>query len=454
MDYETLRDRHAQQLAKLLPEYIERTRWPAERLRDERERQLRSLIRIAKEHSPWHAARLAHVDADRVTEADLPSIPPMTKQDMMDNFDAILTDRRLTRAAVEAHLDTLTEDAYLLDEYHAIASGGSSGLRGVFVVGWDAWITANLSFVRFRRRIQIADPAIGLGAPTAQIAAGKATHMTYAMARTFGAVANTTPVPATLPLPEIVARLNALQPVIIGGYPTMLYALAGEAMAGRLRITPKIIGPGSEPLLPEMREAMEEAWGAPILNVLGTSEGVAAGGCGQGAGMHLCEDVAIFELVDGDGNPVPPGVRAAKMYITNLYNTVQPLIRYELTDEATLIDGACPCGSGMRRIDDIQGRTDDVFTYGDGLVVHPLVFRSRLGHERNIVEYQVRQTTNGADISARVLGPVDTAALSSSIEHDLRASGLPTARVSIEIVDALDRQQTGKLKRFVPLTKH
>ncbi len=169
--------------------------------------------------------------------------------------------------------------------------------------------------------------------------------------------------------------------------------------------------------------------------------------------MHLGEDTAIFEFVDNEGRPVPPGVRAAKMYITNLYNHVQPLIRYELTDEATLLDEPCPCGSVLRRIDDIQGRTDDVFTYAGNIVVHPIVFRSRIGHERNIVEYQVRQTASGAEIGVRTLGPLDTDALAASLENDLAASGLPQPRVAIRTVESLDRQQTGKLKRFVPLSE-
>ena len=345
-DYETLRQQHVQLWGELQPQYIERIRWPAERLRAEREQRLRELIRVAKERSPWHRARLAHIDADRVTEADLPSIPPMTKQDMMENFDEVLTDRRLTRDAVEAHLEGLSEDAYLLDEFHAVASGGSSGTRGVFVYGWDAWAIANLTFVRFRRRMMQADPEIGIDAPAVMIAAGKATHMTYAMGRTFGRSANVTAVPATLPLPEIVSRLNDIQPVVMNGYPTMLYALAKEASAGRLRVRPRIIGPGSEPLLPEMRLAMEEAWGCPILNVLGTSEGVAAVGCGESRGMHLADDAAIFEIVDSGGQPVAPGVRGAKMYITNLYNHVQPLIRYELTDEADAHRRALPVRLG------------------------------------------------------------------------------------------------------------
>jgi len=450
-DYETVRQRHVERFAQLQPEYIARIGWPAERLREERERRLRELIRVAKERSRWHQLRLSHIDADSVTEADLPSIPPMTKDDMMQNLEGIWTDRRLTRDAVEAHLDALTDDAYLFDEFHAASSGGSSGTRGVFVYGWDAWVIAYLTFVRFRRRLMQSDPEMGLMAPTVMVAAGKATHMTYAMARTFRGGANVTAVPATLPLPDIVARLNELQPLGITGYPTMMYALAKEAASGHLHIKPRLVGSNSEPLLPEMRRAIEDAWGYPPVNVFGTSEGAAASGCGQSAGMHLGEDTAIFEFVDDSGEPVPPDRRCAKMYVTNLFNHVQPLIRYELTDEATLLDKPCPCGSAMRRIDDIEGRMDDIFTYPGGIVVHPIVFRSQLGHERNIVEYQVRQTAWGAEISVRTLGPVDTAALAAAIERDLTASGLANARVSIFSVESLDRQQTGKLKRFVPL---
>ena len=80
------------------------------------------------------------------------------------------------------------------------------------------------------------------------------------------------------------------------------------------------------------------------------------GSCSAGRGMHLSDDLFVIEPVDGQGDPVPPGERAAKVYVTNLYNRVQPLIRYELTDEITVLDGPCPCGVTLLRIDDIQGR--------------------------------------------------------------------------------------------------
>jgi phenylacetate-coenzyme A ligase PaaK-like adenylate-forming protein len=77
-----------------------------------------------------------------------------------------------------------------------------------------------------------------------------------------------------------VAGLNAYQPLALMGYPSMLVLLAAEARAGRLRILPRRITTTSEPLLPEVRQALTEAFCAPVANMYGTSE---AGPVGVGA---------------------------------------------------------------------------------------------------------------------------------------------------------------------------
>ena len=242
-----------------------------------------------------------------------------------------------------------------------------------------------------------------------------------------------------------------MQPAILRGYPTALCALAAEARARRLHIAPRVVRAQSEPLLPKMRRTIEDTWGRPVGNGYGTTEGAAASSCGQGRGMHLNEDLCIFELVDEVGKPVPSRERCAKLYITNLSNLAQPLIRYELTDELTILDEPCPCGSAFRRVDDIAGRSDDLFTYPGGVVVHPLVFRSPLGRERHVVEYQVHQTPRGAAIQLRTDGEVDVAALSQRIADALARADIMEPQVSVARVDTFERQVTGKLKRFFPM---
>src|SRR5207245_2760474 len=123
-----------------------------------------------------------------------------------------------------------------------------------YVYGWDAWPVYFLTLVRFRLRYRQAHPQIGLTRRGAAVGAGSAPYLTYVLPTTFLGRAATTPVPATLPLPQIVERLNALQPTVLDGYASMLSLLAREALAGRLRITIRMLGPNSEPLLPEMRE--------------------------------------------------------------------------------------------------------------------------------------------------------------------------------------------------------
>jgi hypothetical protein len=58
----------------------------------------------------------------------------MTKAEMMAGFDQVVTDPRLARGRVEAHLAAAQHEPRLLSgEYVCLATGGSSGLRGVFV---------------------------------------------------------------------------------------------------------------------------------------------------------------------------------------------------------------------------------------------------------------------------------------------------------------------------------
>jgi len=136
--------------------------------------------------------------------------------------------------------------------------------------------------------------------------------------------------------------------------------------------------------------------------------------------------------------------------VTSLTNTTIPLVRYELTDEVTRLAEPCVCGSCFGSVDDIHGRLDDTFYFG-GVAAHPHVFRSPLGRRPNIVEYQVRQTPVGAAVAVRCTGAVDLDALRDDIAAALEQLGVRAPEIVVTAVDRLDRQATGKLRRFVPL---
>ncbi len=442
--------RHRADWATALGPHLERLSWDRPQIEAHQTAALRGLVGHAQARSPWHRARLGAVDAATLQLDDLASLPTMTKADLMGAFDEVVTDDRLRLADAEDHLAGVQGDGYLLGDLHAVASGGSSGDRGVFVYGWEAWIDVHLGLVRRLIHDAVADglsslPEVGL------VTARDATHMTTAVAATFASDAVVVhPLPVSLPLREIVAGLNAAQPGNLTVYASMLGVLVEEAERGRLRIVPRRIVTTSEPLLPEVRRRAEAVLGAPGANCWGTSEGgIVAVGCWQAGGMHLSEDLVIVEPVDAEGRPVAPGVTAAKVLLTNLFNPLLPLIRYELTDEVVVLDEPCPCGSAYRRVDDIAGRTDDLLVYA-AATVHPHVVRSVLGHHPEIAEYQVRQTPAGIEVLLTT--EVDGPAVAAELEVALAAAGLPGPEVTTRRVDRLPRHpRTGKLSRFVPL---
>src|SRR5207247_1234459 len=79
-----------------------------------------------------------------------------------------------------------------------------------------------------------------------------------------------------------------------------------------------------------------------------STEGLTGSSRPDEVAIAFAEDGCIVELVDDDNRPVPPGTPSAKVLVTNLYNRVQPLIRYDITARF-VADPPAPTGPGHRR---------------------------------------------------------------------------------------------------------
>ena len=432
---------------------VSRLRWSADRLAAERERRLRELLAWSVERSPFHRERLVRVDISRFTEADLPSLPIMTKADLMGNFDEVMTVPALTLEVVNGHVEDLHDDDYLLDEYRVVATSGTTGARGLFVYGWEDWNT--LVLIATRWGVRNGD-SLPLNACVGSLFASDAKHVAGALVAFLRDLAgddasSVTQLPASLPLPDIVAGLNTAQPLVLQGYPSVIRLLAREAKAGRLRISPKNVSTCGEQCTDEVRAAAADAWGVEIYDYWGCSEGAYAFPCEAGAAMHLPDDLVIIEPVDTQGNVVPPGQPADRVLLTNLYNRTQPLIRYEIKDAMTVVAGSCECGCAHRRITDVVGSTDGFFVYGGGAAVYSLGIETVLLSDPRVVEFRVTQTTRGADISIASKGECNVEGLKRRLVDLLTKAGLADPQVNIREVSALDRLWSGKVRKFQPL---
>jgi phenylacetate-CoA ligase len=438
------------------PASIERLRWTRTQIEARQRDGLRALLTHAIDHSPFHRRRLRDVEVGRVGLNDLGQLPVMTKAEMMDGLADVYTDRRLTPDLVERALSmTTSAPVPVLGEYFALTSGGSSGQRGVFVFDRRAAVQFVASLTRAlltRITAQGGPPPGGLriamvGAPSAVHATGAAQALTEGADMPFHFLS----VPATLPLAEIVERLNDLDAHALAGYPTMLARLADERAAGRLRISPKMISSTSETLHPSLRETVRAGFGAPITDMFGSTEALVGISPPDDPVLVFNNDVCITELVDDDNRPVPPGTSSARVLVTNLSNFTQPLIRYEMTDSFVRHPdavGESECGH-LRAT--VVGRSDEVLRY-EGIEIHPIVVRSVLVKSPDVIDYQVRQTDRGIDVVTVATATLDVDHLRGCLTDALDSAGLADAQVTLRAVGALQRhRETGKVQRFVPL---
>jgi hypothetical protein len=126
--FDSFRRRAQRALFASLPDHIDRLDWDRARILTEQRERCRALLAVAKEQSPFHAGRLRGLDPGTFELDDLVRLPVMTKAEMMDAFDDVVTDHRLNRAIVEhAVAATTTEPVPIAGDHVVLTTGGSTG---------------------------------------------------------------------------------------------------------------------------------------------------------------------------------------------------------------------------------------------------------------------------------------------------------------------------------------
>jgi phenylacetate-CoA ligase len=261
------------------------------------------------------------------------------------------------------------------------------------------------------------------------------------------------------PVDEIVQRLNDFQPTFITGYTSSLEFLAREQEAGRLKLREggklEQMNSMSEPLPAAVAHRIESAFGVHVTNSYSMAECMALScGCPVCRGSHLNNDLAILEAVDADNRPVPNGTPGSKVLLTNLYNFVQPIIRYEIDDIVTLSARPCACGNLLPLIESVGGRAkDQLWVQIDGrsrdLPIY--VFLAALDNETNLAEHQILQTGVNTFVLRAVAQPgkqLSAEGLRKYVNESLTAEGLGgVINLEIELVDRILPDKAGKVSR-------
>ncbi len=351
--------------------------WRAERegeagLALRRERRLASLLRHARAESPFYRRLYGGLPTDNVALRDL---PPVTKPELMAAFDDWVTDRRVTRADVEAFVaDPALVGTLYRGELFACTSSGTTGRPGLFlhdqhaiavyralvIVRIDlAWLNAGqwlrLAGRGFRWAAALGTGGHFAGAGWMELDRRRSAWRSRAY-RVFS---------VQRPLAELVAQLEAFDPAILTGYPSALELLADEQARGRLHLRPVFAEVAGESMTPDAGVRMAAAFDCPVHNAYGASEFPFFAFSCVHDWLHVSSDWVILEPVDEYFRSTSPGEPSHTVLLTNLANRIQPIIRYELGDSVLARPDPCPCGSLLPAIQ-VAGRCDDVLRLGTG----------------------------------------------------------------------------------------
>lgn len=253
---------------------------------------------------------------------------------------------------------------------------------------------------------------------------------------------------------------------------TPSYALRIGEVAKQMGIDPrtdlqvKIGLVGSELLTEAMRAEMHKLWGDDMLvtSNYGMSElmgpGV-SGECEQLCGMHVNEDFFIPEIIDPKtGEVLPPGEKG-ELVITCIYKEALPLIRYRTKDVTRLIYEPCKCGRTTVRMENLDGRTDDMLKIRGVNVFPSQIEEVLLGIEEIGPHYEIIVTrkdhTDKLEIRVELAQAMDEyrklLELEQKIKHRLRIVLGLDAKISLESPNTLRRFE-GKAQRVKDLRNH
>lgn len=347
-------------------------KWPIDRVRDLQNRRFLATMKVGWENPVYRRRwREAGIEPGDIRSLDdIVKLPPYTSDDIKDDQQdhppfgrgAGFDDVRAALAAQPLKLQS---------------SGGTTGKPRMTLHGPVEWEIAGLGTAR-GQYLQGARPGDVMQIPATCSLANLGWAFYKACHDYLGILPVTTGSGIVTPSRRQIELAFDLGTNIWLSFPEYLIRLAKAAQEEvgrdvrelRTKYLTTFLGPDTEGTL---RAELEDLWGCPVFDNYGTNEiGLGAGECAARDGLHFCEDLLFFEILDPEtGARVPDGA-IGNLVVTAFYRTVQPVIRFNLRDLGRIVaTGACACGSAYRRMDHFLGRSDSMIRMR-GVNVYPM----------------------------------------------------------------------------------
>ena len=385
-----------------------------------------------------------------VTPIDLPIV---SRTMVLDNFDDLLTDPSITRKSVDEFLLNDTNPHNRFRGNTVIHTSGTTGVPGVFLYSKEEWnfitalVVARISQPVFRpfNKLRLAFLGKTGGHYAGVTLTSDAPKLLY-----------NTKLFNPEDIQNLISGLNEFQPDIISGYAGTIYQLALAKLDGSLKIEPGRLQSSGEVLTENMRQTIEDAFNQDVIDLYACCESIALGI--QKSGKYpffLFNDWHYFEVVDENDNLVPEGTQGS-LLVTPLYRTLQPLIRYRLSDTMALKT----TDQSFITIDRFSGRTGDTLTYlgpqGIKINIHP--YDMLAFYVPGLRQFQFEQTSPNTLLLRIAVndGYSDTKKLAEKKLQEILAKANIEKFVSekVELVDSIGlNPKTGKFKLIIPYNR-
>lgn len=415
-------------------------------------KKLKRLLHYAFEHSTYYrnSFERAGITAEMIDSTPLSAFPVMDKSVLMSQFEEIITVPNLTQEEIHSFDEKETNDKKLFqDKYHIVHSSGSTGTPKYFVYDESAWNSMLLGIVRGALWNMTMSEIIKFLIHGPRIVYIAATDGRYGGSMAVGdgvsgVGAKQIYLDINTPLDEWISTIKEFKPNMIIGYPSAVKILAELVEKGDLDLKVLRIVTCGEPLGASLRKYLEGVFGADVINFYGASESLSLGvESSPKEGMLLFDDMNIIEIQDGE------------MYLTCLYNFVQPLIRYRLSDQLTLKAPDAESRYPFTRAVGLLGRNEDILWFQDGNgkqeFLHPLAVEGFC--IEGLRDYQFRQISSDtfemlAEVSNALQETVQNEVL-RQMRDILRGKGLDYVQFFVRFVpEILPDPKTGK-KRLI-----
>jgi phenylacetate-CoA ligase len=249
---------------------------------------------------------------------------------------------------------------------------------------------------------------------------------------------------------DFAAALEEFRPDVLHAYPSSLQLLVSLAEESGTRLRFPLVLTSSETLPPGLRRRVRDVFGAVLLDHYGMAERVSAAYSLEDGAYTFIFPYAVTELL-------PEGEGTARVLGSGVWNTVQPLLRYDTGDIALMPPGTdqrrrARIALGLEPFPRIEGRASDVLELASGSRVYALDQVARGIDGATSVQF-LQQESDLVQIIVVPSRHYDADTI-GAITHNFYLKAPKSVRIQFDLRDAPYRLPNGKAPVFVSGMAH